>query len=106
MIGQSDTCHIYFALTTEKVVIRTRTFDVFDRRAPEVVAYGEYQSGTDVSGTEQNGYLQVDAPFEYYRTDVTPKYVIIVCSASKYGNYFTGGDASQLWLDNLEMVYE
>ena len=106
MIGQSDTCHIYFALTTEKVVIRTRTFDVFNKRAPEVVAYGEYQSGTDVSGGEQNGYMQVDVPFEYYRTDVTPKYVIVVCSASKYGNYFTGGDASQLWLDNMEMIYE
>lgn len=106
MIGKNDTCHIYFALTTEKVVIRTRTFDVFNKRMPEVVAYGEYQSGADVSGGEQNSYMQVDVPFEYYRTDVTPKYVIVVCSASKYGNYFTGGEGSQLWLDNLELIYE
>ena len=106
MIGQNDTCHVYIALTTEKVTIRTRTFDSFDRNASVVVAYGEFQSGSDVSGSEPNGYAQIDIPFEYRLTDVTPRYVIVVCSSSKYGNFFTGGDQSRMWLDNLEMVYE
>ena len=106
MIGQNDTCHVYIALTTEKVSLRTREFEVFDRRAPEVVAYGEFQSGSNVTGSEQNGYKQIDIPFEYYHTDVTPRYVVVVCSASKYGNFFTGGDNSKMWVDNLEMIYE
>lgn len=106
MIGQSDTCHVYVALTTDKVVLRTRAFDMFDRHGSSVIAYGEYQSGTAVTGNEANGYAQVDIPLEYYKTNVTPKYVIIVCSSSKYGNFFTGGDGSRMWLDNFEMLYE
>lgn len=106
MKGRNDTCHVYIALTTEKVVIRTRNFDVFDKKGPSVVAYGEYQSGVNVTGSERNGYAQVDVDLEYYRTDVAPKYLIIVCSSSKYGNLFTGGDGSRLWLDNFELIYE
>lgn len=106
MKGQPDTCHVYVALSTEKVVLRTRQEDEFNRNAPSIVAYGEFQSGTDVSGTERNGYKLVEFPLEYYRTNVTPKYLIIVCSSSKYGNLFTGGEGSTLYLDEMELVYE
>ena len=106
MKGRNDTCHVYIALTTEKVVIRTRNFDVFDKKGPSVVAYGEYQSGGECdrkraervcSGRRGLGILS-------YRCG--PKYLIIVCSSSKYGNLFTGGDGSRLWLDNFELIYE
>ena len=83
-----------------------RSEDEFNRNAPSIVAYGEFQSGTDVSGTERNGYKLVEFPLEYYRTNVTPKYLIIVCSSSKYGNLFTGGEGSTLYLDEMELVYE
>lgn len=32
-------------------------------------------------------------------------YIIIVASSSKYGDYFTGGDGSIMYLDDLELVY-
>ena len=86
--------------------LRTMTEDEFNRNAPSIVAYGEFQSGTDVSGTERNGYKLVEFPLEYYRTNVTPKYLIIVCSSSKYGNLFTGGEGSTLYLDEMELIYE
>ncbi len=99
-------CHVYIALTTEKVTINTAKEDVFDKEASSVVAYGEFISSENVSGSEANGYKQVDIPLEYRYTDRTPKYIIIVCSASRYGDFFTGGDASKLWLDEMELVYE
>lgn len=106
MRGQNDTCHVYVALSTEQVTLRTRQEDEFDRRGPSIIAYGEYQSGENVSGTERNGYRLVDVPLEYYRTDVAPRYLIIVCSSSKYGNLFTGGEGSTLYLDEMELIYE
>ena len=106
MKGQNDTCHVYIALTTEKIELRTRRYDIFNKRASSVIAYGEYQSGVDVSGSERNGYAQIDVPLEYYRTNVTPQYLIIVCSSSKYGNLFVGGESSTMYLDEMELIYE
>lgn len=103
--GKNDICHVYIALTSEKMQIKTRQKDEFDPKATPVIAYGEFESDANVSGSEQNGYKQVDIPIEYYRNE-TPKYIIIVCSSSKYGNLFTGGVDSQLWLDEMELIYE
>lgn len=103
--GKNDLCHVYVALTSEKMQIRTRQKEEFNPKANPVIAYGEFQSDVNVSGSEQNGYKQVDIPLEYYRSE-TPKYIIIVCSSSKYGNLFTGGVESQLWLDEMELIYE
>ena len=44
--------------------------------------------------------------FEYYDKKKTPSYLIIVCSSSKYGDFFTGGDASEMFIDEMELVYE
>lgn len=104
--GQNDMCHIYIALTTEKVIIRTKNGDAFDKNAASVIAYGEFISGNDVSGNEKNGYKSIHIPLEYKRTNQTPQYIIIVCSASRYGDFFTGGENSKLWLDEMELVYE
>lgn len=106
MRGQNDTCHVYIALSTEKVILRTSQEDVFNKRGSSIVAYGEFCSGVDVSGSERNGYTQIDVPLEYYKTNVTPQYLIIVCSSSKYGNLFTGGVESVLYLDEMELIYE
>ena len=37
--------------------------------------------------------------------DRAPKYIIVVASASKYGDYFIGGVGSTLWLDEMELIY-
>ena len=34
-----------------------------------------------------------------------PTHIVIVCSASIYGDYLTGGENSMLWLDDLELNY-
>lgn len=104
--GQNDMCHVYIALTTEKATVNTATEEMFDKDAASVIAYGEFISSENVSGNEINNYKQIDIPLEYRYKDRTPKYIIIVCSASRYGDYFTGGDASKLWLDEMELLYE
>ena len=39
--------------------------------------------------------------------DITrkPTYILIVCSSSKYGDYFTGSTSSVLLLDEFQLIY-
>jgi hypothetical protein len=30
----------------------------------------------------------------------------VVCSSSKYGDYFTGGDGSIMYLDDFSLIYD
>ena len=101
MRNQNDSCHVYFALTTAQYTIRTAKGDSFNRHDPSVIAYGEFASNQD-----QTTYKEIEVPFEYYNKKKTPSYLIIVCSSSKYGDFFTGGDASEMFVDEMELVYE
>ena len=41
----------------------------------------------------------------HYRSDRTPKYIIVYATSSKYGDFSTGGEMSELKLDNIELLY-
>lgn len=103
--GLADSCHIYIALTDwdEPLEIRTKPSErqLFDKHGANVIAYAEFVSGESVSS-----YTQVDLPLNYRFSGRTPKYIVVVASASKYGDFFTGGTGSQLWVDNFELIYE
>lgn len=103
--GQSDSCHIYIALTDwdQPLEIRTRPSErqLFDKNDSHVIAYAEY-----ISGNSDSQYQQKDLVLDYRYTNRTPKYILVVASASKYGDYFTGGVGSKLLIDNFELVYE
>ena len=45
-------------------------------------------------------------PLEYHATDRIPERIILVASASRYGDYFEGSTGSTMWLDDLELIYE
>ena len=102
--GRPDSCHIYVALSdkSEPYEIRKRPSvrKVFDKNDANIIAYGEF-----ISGNSTSSYQQITIPLEY-RANRTPRYIVIVCSASKYGDYFIGGEGSTLWLDEMELVYE
>lgn len=104
MIGRPDSCHIYIALSdkAEPYEIRTKATNrqLFDKNDANIIAYGEF-----ISGNTNTSYTQIDIPLTY-RDYRTPRYIIIVCSASKYGDYYLGGIGSTLWLDEMELVYE
>lgn len=102
--GLPDSCHIYIALTDwdQPLEIRTRPSErqLFDKNDPSIIAYAELIEGHDTPS-----YRQLDLELKY-RNERTPKYIVIVASASKYGDFFTGGEGSKLWVDNFELIYD
>lgn len=103
--GEPDICHIYIALSdkSEPYEIRNNPDkrQLFDKDDANIIAYGEFSSNQSTSS-----YKQIEIPLEYRYTNRTPKYIIIVASSSKYGDYYIGGVGSKLWLDEMELVYE
>lgn len=103
--GRPDSCHIYIALTdwNEPREIRTRPSErqLFEKNDTHVIAYAELIKGETVSS-----WQQVDLELKYRYTNRTPKYIVVVASASKYGDYFVGGTGSKLWVDNFELIYD
>ena len=51
-----------------------------------------------------NGYVYFEVPIEY-RDDRTPTYVDITATPSRYGEFFTGGSGSTLYVDEFEFKY-
>lgn len=102
IVGQPDSCHVYIALADKPYEVRTNPQDrqLFDKTDAGIIAYGEFVSAKNVSSYEPH---TIDLVYRDYRT---PKYLIIVCSSSKYGDYYLAGEGSTLWLDEMELIYE
>lgn len=107
--GGNDHGQIYVALTTEPVEIRTNPSNrkLFDSENDEtVLAYGQV-TWTENFGAD--GQLErIEIPFVYNDRAKTkkPLYLIMVASASKYGDYFSGASGSVMYLDDVELIYE
>ena len=49
---------------------------------------------------------QITIPIDYRGvTDRRPTHIIVVCSASRLGDYFTGSTQSTLWVDGMQLEY-
>ena len=106
--GDTDKGQIYVALTTAPVDIRTNPNNraLFDRNSADVIAYGQV-TWTEAFGPD--GSLEaVEIPITYKNSATTkkPLYIVIVCSASFYGDYFTGSSSSVMYVDDFELIYE
>lgn len=103
--GQPDTASIYIALTnwSEPYEIRTRPTNrqLFDKNADYVIAYGELETGKSV-----DNWTDFTINLTYRRTNEKPTYILIVASASKYGDFFTGGSGSTLWIDDFNLEWD
>lgn len=106
--GGNDHGQIYVALTTEKVEIRTNPSNrkLFNKDEECVLAYGE-QTWTSSFGPD-GALQQIDIPIVYNDRAKSnkPLYLVIVVSASKYGDYFSGAAGSVMYLDDFELIYE
>ena len=69
-------------------------------RCVGIIAYAE--KAIDES---TDGYVEFTLPL-VYRSFRTPRYVIVIACASYYGNYFTGGRGSVLYVDEFSFVYD
>ncbi len=106
-VGEQDKGQIYIALSTEPVEIRTKSSNqkLFSKDDPCILAYGQYTFEGDYGSDGQ--LKQLSIPFDYYERAKSnkPMYLIIVCSASIYGDYFEGGEGSMMIVDDFELVY-
>lgn len=107
-VGDTDLGQIFVALTTEPVQILTKASNrkLFNKDEQCVLAYGEVTWDKPFGAS---GHLEeVTIPITYYERAKTnkPLYLVIVCSASKYGDYFEGGEGSTMYVDDFELIYE
>lgn len=73
----------------------------FDTKGKDVVAYGEL-----ILTKSQTEWKEFVIELNYVRTDVVPTHMFIVCSASRYGDYFTGSTKSVMQVDDFELLYD
>ena len=103
--GRPDSCQIYIALTDwpeQKEICTTPSKRVlFDPDAPEIIAYGQMTVG-EATG----GYKPFEIELEYRSTSRIPKFIQITSASSKYGDYFTGGNGSVLYIDQFSLDYD
>ncbi len=87
-------------------IIKTKSSErnLFDKNASSVIAYGEMilsSATTDDSGEQMTKFtINLD-----YRNNKKPTAILIVCSASYYGDYFTGSTSSVMWIDDFHLNY-
>ncbi len=101
--GQMDQCQILVCLTDWdtpfEVNTKTGTFVDFDNDSA-IIAFAQFN--TSDSSSE---YIEFTLPL-VYRNDRIPKYIVIAGASSRYGDYFTGGIGSKLYIDEFELIYD
>ncbi len=103
--GEPDIATIYIALTdwTSPYEIRTNPSNrqLFDPDDESVIAYGTVEYGYSVPE-----YTPFEITLDYKDTQRVPTFILVVASASKYGDYFTGGNGSVLYVDDFSLDYD
>ena len=104
-----DECAIYIALAKKSFTFNNGDESTFIdyENDKDIIAYGALPSGAATNETEENnGYTEFTIPLVYRNLEDTPTHIIVVCSASKYGDYMTGGEGSTLLVDEFSLVYD
>lgn len=101
-----DMCAIYIALSDADAPYTVNTKDgnfVDFAKDKNIIAYGELPIKECVT---TNGWKEFTIDLEYRDLNRKPKYIIVVASASKYGDYFTGSTGSLMYLDDFSLSYD
>lgn len=89
------------------VIIKTKASErqLFDpsENNKGIIAYGEQIYYDSTEGSEM---IEFTINLDYRVYDRKPTSIVVVASASRYGDYFAGSTGSTLWLDDLELIYE
>lgn len=103
--GMPDRGTVWIALGDwdKPVEIRTnpKNRKLFDINDSHIIAYQEIIWDQTVPN-----WTEFRLDLDYRSFTRKPTYIIIVASASIYGDYFIGGEGSTLWVDDFELVYE
>ncbi|MCD7935658.1 MAG: PCMD domain-containing protein, partial [Tannerellaceae bacterium] len=109
-VNQPDQAHIYVALSAKGspyTIVNTSAKNsipvLFDKNDPDIIAFGELIKR---ESTTADGLEEFTIELDYRDPGRIPTHIVIVCSASRFGDYFTGSTESTLWLDDFELIYE
>lgn len=84
-------------------VVRTKSpGQYFSKDDANVIAYGE-KIFTEATAGDQ--LIEVVIPIEYKDLNTKAVNVVCVASSSIAGDYFTGGENSEMYLDDFELLY-
>ncbi|MCM1377797.1 MAG: PCMD domain-containing protein [Clostridium sp.] len=105
LLNRPDSCHIYVAMTdwTAPFEIRTnpKNRQLFDKNSSAVIAFGDL-----ILGSDTDGWVEFTIEFNYRSTSRKPSYLLITSAASKYGDFFTGGAGTTLYVDQYSLEYD
>lgn len=105
MKDKQDMCSIYIALCdwTGPFRVNTQKSNFVDLTDESILAYGELD--LESCSKTVSEYTKFEIDIKYRDTSRKPTYILIVASASKYGDYFTGSTSSKMYLDELELDF-
>lgn len=101
-IALGDWDHNVYGGTPESpVLVDTRNEATYFSPSNEgIIAYGELRFDASCD------WFQFEIPLEYRTFDRVPTHIIIVCTSSRYGDYFVGSSDSTMWIDDFELRYD
>lgn len=111
--GEMDRGIIYIAIVDNNTtaynserypcIVKTKASErnLFDKNGANVIAYGEKVFEGATAGSDM---VPFEITLDYRTEDVKACNIILTISASKGGDYFTGGP-SVMYVDDLELVY-
>lgn len=103
MSGKTDICQIQIMLADWDAPfdVDTGNQKFVDVNGSDIIAYGSLETDETMAS-----YRKFTIKLDYRDVTRIPKYIVIVAAASRYGDYFTGGVGSTLYLDEFEFVYD
>lgn len=105
--GKNDHSQIYVAFTNGVVTVDTSdTNSLFNSSADYVLGYGEVTWTVNIGQDGQLEEITIPIKWNNRANTVKPTHIIIVCSASKYGDFFTGCEGSTMYVDDFELIYD
>lgn len=110
-IGDSDMCSIFIILSkgtyqVDNTDTSTLLTEEKVKNTDQFIAYGELPASECVSTNGEWKEFNIPLKYKEKAFSEKPTHLIIVCSSSKYGDYFTGGAGSTLYLDDFELLYD
>ena len=91
------------------VVVRTKGPSLFNPKDAGTIGYGEHIFTGNYGTDTETSMKEITIPLDYEGYggyDRKPESIIIVASASQYGDYCEGSTSSVMWLDDMELIYE
>lgn len=103
--GSQDRGIVYVALTTQSVEVNTKTKDLFDPNGQYVLAYGQMLFTGEYGSSSAMRQFEITLQYNDAARLQRASHLVLCCSASQYGDYFTGSSSSVMYVDDLELVY-